>query len=71
VLGHGPSLNNDNGYYLIRAFPSEEERVARSQSLYTTAEWLEKYDGPVSGMIEAYETAVTGLATVDFPALKA
>jgi len=58
VVSHGPSLNNDNGYFLLRAFPSEQERVERSQSLYATAEWLEKYDGPVTSMIDDYETAV-------------
>jgi hypothetical protein len=57
VIAHGPSLNNENGYFLLRAFPSESERVEQSQALYTTAEW-EKYDGPVMGMIEDYETAV-------------
>ncbi|AIG76772.1 Hypothetical protein AJAP_19550 [Amycolatopsis japonica] len=58
VLAHGPSLNNENGYFLLRAFPSEEERVERSQSLYTTDEWLAKYDGPVSSMIDDYDTSV-------------
>jgi hypothetical protein len=58
VLAHGPSLNNENGYFLVRAFPSEHERVELSQSLYATEEWLTKYDGPVSGMIEDYDTAV-------------
>jgi hypothetical protein len=57
VIAHGPSLNNENGYFLLRAFPSESERVEQSQALNTTAEW-EKYDGPVMGMIEDYETAV-------------
>ncbi|MEV6907359.1 hypothetical protein [Amycolatopsis sp. NPDC051071] len=58
VVAHGPSLNNDNGYFLLRAFPSEQERVERAQSLYATDEWLTKYDGPVSSMIDDYETAV-------------
>jgi hypothetical protein len=58
VLAHGPSLNNDNGYFLVRVFRSEEERVTRSQALYATEEWAEKYDAPVTGMIEGYDTAV-------------
>jgi hypothetical protein len=58
VLTHGPSLNNENGYFLVRAFASEAERVELSQSLYSTDEWLEKYDGPVGEMIEDYDTAV-------------
>lgn len=65
VVAHGPSLNNDNGYFLLRAFASEQERVERSQALYATAEWTEKYDTPVMSMIEDYDTAV--LPTPDFP----
>jgi hypothetical protein len=58
VLAHGPTLNDENGYILLRAFPSEAQRIEQSQSLYVTREWLEKYDGPVGGMIEDYDTAV-------------
>ena len=61
VIAHGPSMNNENGYFLLRAFPSESERVERSQALYATAEWMEKYDAPVMGMIEDYDTAVLTL----------
>lgn len=57
VIAHGPSLNNENGYFLVRAFPSESERVEQSRAVYTTAEW-EKYDDPIMGMIEDYDTAV-------------
>lgn len=58
VLAHGPSLNNENGYFLLRAFSSEQERVERSQSVYATDEWLAEYDGPVTAMIEDYDTSV-------------
>jgi len=64
VLAHGPTLNNENGYFLLRAFSSEAQRIEQSQSLYVTKEWLDKYDGPVSGMIEDYDTAVLP-ATLD------
>ena len=58
VVAHGPSLNNDNGYFLLRAFSSESERGELSQSLYATAEWMEKYDTPIMAMIDDYDTAV-------------
>jgi len=58
VIAHGPSLNNEHGYFLLRAFPSERERVELSQSLYTTEEWLEKYDATIPAMIDDYDTAV-------------
>ncbi len=58
VVTHGPSRNNENGYFLLRAFPSEQERVELSQSLYETEEWAAKYDEPVTAMIEDYATTV-------------
>jgi hypothetical protein len=58
VVAHGPSPNNDDGYHLLRAFRSEEERVALSQSLYTTEEWKANYDAPVTAMIADYRTTV-------------
>jgi hypothetical protein len=58
VVAFGPSPNNDEGYHLLRAFRSEEERVTLSQSLYTTEEWETKYDAPVGAMIADYRTTV-------------
>lgn len=58
VVAFGPSLNNDDGYFLLRAFRSEEERVTLSQSLYVTPEWESSYDAPVTAMIAGYQTAV-------------
>lgn len=66
VVAHGPSMNNENGYYLLRAFPSEKDRVERSLAFYATPEWVEKYDAPVSAMIDDYDTAV--LPAPAFPA---
>lgn len=58
VLAYGPTLNDDNGYLLLRSFPSEEERVRLSQSLYASEEWEQNYEVPVMAMIDAYHTAV-------------
>ncbi|WP_329521005.1 hypothetical protein [Spirillospora sp. NBC_01491] len=58
VLAHGPALNDDDTYYLVRAFESEEDRVERGQSLYTTPEWLNQYEGPVTAMMADHRTAV-------------
>ena len=57
VLAHGPALNDENGYYLLRAFPSEEQRVARSQAIYALPEWAE-FEEPVSAMMTGYGTTV-------------
>jgi hypothetical protein len=58
VVKYGPALNDENTYFLLRAFPSEEQRVAQSQALYANAEWEENYDGPVMSMIDEYHTVV-------------
>ncbi|MFE5816161.1 hypothetical protein [Streptomyces sp. NPDC056479] len=58
VVAHGPSLNDEDGYYLLRAFRSENERVALSQSVYATDVWLRKYDDVVPEMMTGYQTSV-------------
>jgi hypothetical protein len=58
VLDFGPMLNDEDGYFLLRAFSSEEDRVEKSQAIYATAEWEENYDAPVTAMISDYRTAV-------------
>jgi len=58
VVDFGPMLNDEDGYFLLRAFGSEEDRVAKSQAIYSTAEWEENYDAPVTSMIADYRTAV-------------
>jgi NIPSNAP len=58
VIAHGPSLNNENGYFLLRAFPSEPERIGRSQAFYATPEWAQSYAAEITAMIDDYDTAV-------------
>jgi hypothetical protein len=58
VLAYGPTLNDENGYLLLRCFASEEERTRLSQSLYDNEEWERNYEEPVMSMIESYHTAV-------------
>jgi len=59
VIAYGPSVDDDDSYFLLRAFASKEQRAEQSESLYATAEWMENYDGPVMAMIDSYQTAVT------------
>ncbi|GGB17901.1 hypothetical protein GCM10011511_47110 [Puia dinghuensis] len=39
VLGYGASLQEDSSYYLIRAYPSLEERQRQEEAFYGSAEW--------------------------------
>ncbi len=58
VVGFGPSLHDEDSYYLIRAFVDEEERRRSLASLYESEEWLQNYDERVMGLIDSYQTAV-------------
>lgn len=62
VLAHGPCLNNDDGYVLVRAFTSEQERVRAAEAFYATDEWQHTYEEPVMNMIVDYTTAVLAVA---------
>ncbi len=62
VVAHGPSGNNDNGYFLLRAFASEQDRVELSKAVYATEEWVAKYDAAIMSMIDDYDTAVMPVA---------
>ena len=69
VVDFGPMLNDEDGYYLLRAFRSEEDRVEKSQAIYATTEWEENYDAPVTSMISDYRTAVFPATHALAPAL--
>jgi hypothetical protein len=61
VIGHGPCLDNDHGYYLLRAFSSPEQRVRQAEELYSSEEWLANYEEPVMAMIKNYHTEIMEL----------
>jgi hypothetical protein len=63
VVAFGPSRNNDDGYFLLRSFRDEQERVELSQTLYVQPEWEANFDAAVTAMIADYQTAV--LETTD------
>lgn len=58
VVGYGPSLSDDDHYYLVRAFPSASSRDEQLGAFYGSDEWREKYQAPVMELIETYHTVV-------------
>ena len=58
VLAYGPAANNNDLYYLLRAFSSEEQRKDQALALYGSPAWERDFDSPVMGMIEDYRIAV-------------
>ena len=61
VVGYGPSLSDDDHYYLARAFPSSSSREERLGAFYGSDEWRENHDETVSELIETYHTVVIPL----------
>lgn len=61
VVGYGPSLLDDDHYYLARAFPSVSCRGQRLGAFYGSEEWTQSYEGAVSELIETYHTVVIPL----------
>jgi NIPSNAP len=58
VVGYGPSLADDDYYYLARAFPSEARRQEQLGAFYGSEEWRQLYNGPVLELIESYHRVV-------------
>jgi hypothetical protein len=58
VVAAGPSLVDEDGYTLVRSFDSLEQRREQLDGFYGSAEWLERYDEPVTALIEAYQVVV-------------
>lgn len=63
VVGYGPSLADDQHYFLARAFRSIAERDRQLSAFYGSDEWRETYESTVMGLIETYHTVVVPLAT--------
>ena len=61
VVGYGPSLTDDDHYYLARAFPSASRREQRLGAFYGSDEWRQGYEDTVSGLIETYHRVVIPL----------
>lgn len=70
VLSYGPSLNEDDSYYLVRHFASADERDVLGQSLYAHPEW-DQYEEPVGAMMTGYHTVVMPAKSAVIDALSA
>jgi hypothetical protein len=63
VVGYGPSLDDDDHYYLARAFPSASRREKQLGSFYGSEEWRQSFQAPVMALIETYHVVVIPLAS--------
>jgi hypothetical protein len=58
VLAHGPSLHDQNSYYVIRQFQSLEERQRSEDAYYTSDDWQEGPRSRILGLVDHFAYAV-------------
>jgi hypothetical protein len=58
VVGYGPSLHDQDSYYLMRSFPSLEGRERTEDAFYASAEWRQGPREAILACIESYTTVV-------------
>lgn len=62
VVGYGPSLDDSDVYYLMRAFPSAASREEQLEAFYGSDEWRRNHRDAVEPLIESYHTVLIRLA---------
>lgn len=62
VVGYGPSLEDGDLYYLMRAFPSAAIRDEQLGAFYGSAEWRDNHRESVLALIESNHTLLIELA---------
>jgi hypothetical protein len=61
VVGHGPSLDGGDLYYLMRAFGSAAQREEQLGSFYRSEEWRQNHREAVLALIETYHELLIDL----------
>jgi NIPSNAP len=64
VVGYGPSLEDADLYFLMRAFPSAARRDGQLAAFYGSDEWRENHSDAVLALIDAYQTVLVPLTPV-------
>ena len=64
VVGYGPSLDDPDRYFLVRAFPSAARRDEQLGVFYGSDEWRENHRDAVLALIEDYHKLRVPLARI-------
>lgn len=67
VVGYGPSLHDRDSYYLMRSFPSLEERQRTEDAFYGSDDWRR---GPREAILACIESYATVVVTIDEATLR-
>lgn len=63
VVAHGPSLHDENSYYVIRSFKSLEDRQKTEDAFYSSDDWQKGPRTAMLALIENYVTIVVSAET--------
>jgi len=58
VVRYGPSLHDDNAYFLMRSYASLEERQQSQDAFYGSDEWRQGPREAIIALIESYTDTV-------------
>lgn len=61
VVAYGPSLHDSDSYYLMRGYPSVEERQRSEDAFYGSDEWRQGPREAILACIDSYTTIVVRL----------
>lgn len=64
VVGYGPSLDDADLYFLMRAFPSAARRDDQLAAFYGSDEWRENHREAVLALIEDYYELLVPLVAI-------
>lgn len=70
VVAYGPSLHDENSYYLIRRFDSLAHRAQSEDSFYGSDEWRQGPREAILALIETYSECVLELGDVTVQGLR-
>lgn len=70
VVAYGPSLHDENSYYLIRRFDSLAHRDKSEDAFYGSDEWRKGPREAILALIENYTEAVLALDDVTVQGLR-
>ena len=62
VVEHGPSLHDENSYYVIRLFNSLEERQTSEDAYYGSEDWKNGPRSAILGLVDHFAYAVVSAA---------
>jgi hypothetical protein len=62
VVAHGPSMHDENSYWVIRSFKSLEDRQKSEDAFYESDDW---HKGPGAIILALIETSASMVITED------